>query len=213
MLTAVENPPVLGRPGQSCPPGETRRAGTQGIDSDRQTSPTLGASGVDNATTVLGSHAGTKSVGPLTLQVTGLIGSFHGSLRPVPGSAACCWQTRKGAKVTVYRGEMSIPPPGEVRCPAPQLSRGAPGTRLPPCPGWIRSKGKTFGTVGSCGRDTGDRLTAIGYRLSRCINYSGPSLADSNRSMKISLQTAGAWQKYHSIFTSAICTQLPCVCM
>ena len=48
-------------------------------------------------------------MGPLTLQITGLIGSFHGSLHPVPGSAACCWQTRKGAKITVFHGDMSIP--------------------------------------------------------------------------------------------------------
>ena len=189
-MTAVENPPVLGRPGQSCPPGETRRAGTQGIDSDRQTSPTLGASGVDNATTVLGSHAGTKSVGPLTLQVTGLIGSFHGSLRPVPGSAACCWQTRKGAKVTVYRGEMSIPPPGEVRCPAPQLSRGHLEPACRPVPGGSGPKGRLSAPSAHVAV-----IPATGYRRLRNINCSGPSLADSNRSLKISLQTAAAWQK------------------
>ena len=80
--TVGEDPLVLRRPGQSCPPGKTRRAGAQGNGSDRQTSSTLGATGIDHTPTVLGAHAGAKTVGPLTLQVTGLISSLHGSLRP-----------------------------------------------------------------------------------------------------------------------------------
>ena len=125
MLAVVEYSLVIRRPGQSRPPGKTRRAGTQGNGSDRQTSPALGASGIDDATTILGCHAGTEAVGPLTLQITGLIGSFHDSLHPVPGSAACCWQTRKGAKITVFHGDLSIPS-AINGLPAPNRPAGYP---------------------------------------------------------------------------------------
>ncbi len=37
---------------------------------------------VQDLTPVLGGHAGTKTVGPLPMQIAGLIGAFHGSQRP-----------------------------------------------------------------------------------------------------------------------------------
>jgi hypothetical protein len=42
---------------------------------------TLGTTGIDNAAAILGTHAGSKTMAPLALQIAGLIGSFHGTLR------------------------------------------------------------------------------------------------------------------------------------
>jgi hypothetical protein len=79
VATAPKDPLVIVRPGQACPPWETRRAAAQGNDSDRQAGPALCTTRIDHTTAVLGAHTGTKTVGPLALQVTGLIGSFHGT--------------------------------------------------------------------------------------------------------------------------------------
>ena len=58
-----------------------RRAGAQGRKSHGQAVATLGTTGIDNAAAILGTHAGSKTMGPLALQIAGLIGSFHGTLR------------------------------------------------------------------------------------------------------------------------------------
>mgnify|MGYP001824832126 CR=1 FL=1 len=50
--------------------------------SDRQPGPTLGTTGIDHTTAILGAHSGTKTMGTLALQVTGLKSSFHGTLLP-----------------------------------------------------------------------------------------------------------------------------------
>jgi hypothetical protein len=109
VLAIIKDPLVFRGPGKSYPSGKTRRTGTQGNVSDRQTGTALGATGVDDATTVFGAHAGTETVCPLTLQVTGLIGSFHGSFYSDPVAPAHCCQARKGAKVTVLCNELSTP--------------------------------------------------------------------------------------------------------
>jgi hypothetical protein len=51
----------------------------QGTVSDRQSGAALGATGIDHTTAILGAHPGTETVGALPLQITGLIGSFHGT--------------------------------------------------------------------------------------------------------------------------------------
>jgi hypothetical protein len=76
-----ENPLVSVRFCEPYPSRETRRAGAQGCKSHRQAVTALGATSIDYATAILGTHAGSKTMGPLALDVAGLIGSFHGTLR------------------------------------------------------------------------------------------------------------------------------------
>ena len=78
------------------------------MESDRQAGATLCTTGIDYTTAILGTHAGTKTVSPLALQVTGLIGSLHGTSL----SAGCtitghAGLARKGAKSTVLMALMS----------------------------------------------------------------------------------------------------------
>jgi len=77
--TVLKDSLVVVRPGQTYPPWETRRTAAQGDDSDGQRRPALRTTGIYYTTTILGAHTGTKTVSPLTLQVTGLIGSLHGT--------------------------------------------------------------------------------------------------------------------------------------
>ena len=102
VLAVIKDPLVFRGPGQSYPSGKTRRAGTQGNDSDRQTCTALGATGVDDATTVLGAHASTETVCPLTLQVTGLIGSFHGSLYSDPVHPRTAARRERAQRLLLY---------------------------------------------------------------------------------------------------------------
>ncbi len=53
----------------------------QGNRSDRKTRATFCPASLDDKTTVLGTHAGTKTVGALTLQVAGLECSLHSANR------------------------------------------------------------------------------------------------------------------------------------
>ena len=76
-----EYPLVCVRFSEPYPPWETRRAGAQGRKSHGQAVTTLGATSIDYATAILGTHASPKTMGPLALQITGLISSFHGTLR------------------------------------------------------------------------------------------------------------------------------------
>ena len=76
-MTVLKDSLVVVRPGQSYPPWETRRTAAQGDDSDRQRRPALRPTGINYTTAILGAHTGTKTVSPLALQVTGLIGSLH----------------------------------------------------------------------------------------------------------------------------------------
>ena len=76
-----EYPLVSVRFSEPYPPWETRRAGAQGRKSHGQAVTTLGATSIDYATAILGTHASSKTMGPLALQITGLISSFHGTLR------------------------------------------------------------------------------------------------------------------------------------
>lgn len=50
--------------------------------SNRQSCPALGTTGIDHATTILGTHPGTKAVITLALQVAGLKCSLHGDWLP-----------------------------------------------------------------------------------------------------------------------------------
>jgi hypothetical protein len=81
VASVFEYPLVSVRFSEPYPPWETRRAGAQGRKSHGQTVTTLGATSIDYATAILGTHAGPKTMGPLALQITGLISSFHGTLR------------------------------------------------------------------------------------------------------------------------------------
>jgi hypothetical protein len=91
----LEYPLVVIRPGQSYPSWETLRATAQSDVSDRQPSPALRTTGIDHTTAILGAHAGTETMCPLTLQFTGLIGSLHGTSL----SAGCTLGSRQaGAK-------------------------------------------------------------------------------------------------------------------
>ena len=62
--------------------GKPAAPGHKGRGSDRQPGPTLGTAGIDNATSILGAHTGTETMGTLTLQVAGLKCSFHDTLLP-----------------------------------------------------------------------------------------------------------------------------------
>lgn len=76
-----EYPLVSARFSKPYPSRETRRAGAQGRKSHGQAVAALGTTSIDYATAILGTHAGSKTMGPLALQITGLISSFHGTLR------------------------------------------------------------------------------------------------------------------------------------
>ena len=76
-----EYPLVCARVSEPYPSRETRRAGAQGYKSHGQAVAALGATCIDYATAIFGTHAGAKTVSPLALQIAGLIGSFHGTLR------------------------------------------------------------------------------------------------------------------------------------
>jgi hypothetical protein len=52
------------------------------VGSDGQPRPALGTTGVDNCSTAFGTHACTKAVRTLALQVARLKGSFHGTPGP-----------------------------------------------------------------------------------------------------------------------------------
>ena len=80
-LSVFEYPLVCVRFSEPYPPWETRRAGAQGRKSHGQAVTTLGATSIDYATAILGTHASPETMGPLALQITGLISSFHGTLR------------------------------------------------------------------------------------------------------------------------------------
>jgi hypothetical protein len=82
VTAALEDTLVVGRRGQTDPPRETRRGAAQDKGSDRQPGTALGAAGIDYTTAILGTHTGTKAVGPLALQVTWLVGSLHGASIP-----------------------------------------------------------------------------------------------------------------------------------
>ena len=76
-----EYPLVSVRFSKPYPPRETRRAGAQERKSHGQAVAALGTASIDYTAAILGTHAGSKTMGPLALQVAGLIGSFHGTLR------------------------------------------------------------------------------------------------------------------------------------
>ena len=108
VTAAFEDPLVVIRAGQAYPPGETREPVHKTMESDRQAGAALCTTGVDYTTAILGAHPGTKTVGPLTLQVTGLVGSLHGTSL----STGCTIKghtglARKGAKSTVLMALMS----------------------------------------------------------------------------------------------------------
>jgi hypothetical protein len=63
------------------PSRESLRAGAQGCKSHGQAVAALCPTSIDYATAILGTHAGSKTMGPLALKIAGLIGSFHGTLR------------------------------------------------------------------------------------------------------------------------------------
>jgi hypothetical protein len=75
--TFIKNPFEFGWFCQTCLPSKTRHARTQAAASDRQPGAALGATCLDDGPAVLGAHAGTKTMGPLALQVAGLKSSFH----------------------------------------------------------------------------------------------------------------------------------------
>jgi hypothetical protein len=68
----------LTRPGQSTRWRETPLSHVGQYRSDGQAMTALGTPGLDDQTTVLGRHPGTKPMGALTTQFAGLVGSFHG---------------------------------------------------------------------------------------------------------------------------------------
>jgi len=76
-----EYPLVSARFCEPYPSRETRRAGAQGYKSHGKAVTALGTTSIDYATAILGTHAGSKTMGPLALDIAGLIGSFHGTLR------------------------------------------------------------------------------------------------------------------------------------
>jgi hypothetical protein len=59
--------------------GKRARPQRKGAVSDGQPRPALGTTCVDNRSATLGTHARTKTVRALALQVAGLKGSFHGT--------------------------------------------------------------------------------------------------------------------------------------
>jgi len=96
---------------QACSPRETRYSCAQG-KSDGQPGPTLGTACIDDATAILGTHAGAKTMGALSLQIAGLIGSFHVTLHPVVYTIKNRFLARqvmaeKGAKGTVFNAVLS----------------------------------------------------------------------------------------------------------
>lgn len=91
-----ENPLELGGRSQAEGSGEPEAGGFQA--SDGQSLAPFGTAGIDDVPAIMGPHPGTKAVGPYALDLTGLIGSFHG----IP---ACCsaYKKRRNAKAGAMR--------------------------------------------------------------------------------------------------------------
>ncbi len=90
--------------------GKRARPQRKGADSDGQPCPALGTTCVDNCSTAFGTHARTKTMCALALQVAGLKGSFHGTPGPeliTTKSSTPKMRREKGAKGTVSAARLS----------------------------------------------------------------------------------------------------------
>jgi hypothetical protein len=94
VLAMFKNPLVLDGREQAAAAWITRRHGPGERRSDRQASATFGSACLDDKTAILGAHPGTKTVGALALQVTGLKCSLHGAIDSQKQLKARCWAGR-----------------------------------------------------------------------------------------------------------------------